>query len=107
MGKGQPLPHARTMVTRSVYTNDTPTQGTVRMIGGLELFGAIGLIFPAFTGILSFLTPRAAIGLAFTMLGAMMTHFRRNEHPMIGVSRVLLLLAAFVTYERFVALPLS
>jgi hypothetical protein len=41
------------------------------------------------------------------MLGAMMTHFRRNEHPMIGVNLVLLLLATFVTYERFVARPLS
>ncbi len=77
------------------------------MIGGLELFGAIGLIFPALAGSLSFLTPRAAIGLALTMRGAMLTHFRRNEHPMIGVNLVLLLLATFVTYERFVALPLS
>ena len=77
------------------------------MIGGLELFGAIGLIFPALAGSLSFLTPRAAHGVALTMLGAMMTHFRRNEHPMIGVNLVLLLLATFVTYERFVALPLS
>ena len=77
------------------------------MIGGLELVGAIGLTFPALTGILSFLTPRAALGVALTMLGAMMTHFRRNEHPVIGVNLVLLLLATFVTYERFVALPLS
>lgn len=83
------------------------SQGTVRMIGGLELLGAIGLILPALTGILSFLTPLAALGLAVTMLGAMLTHFRRNEYPMIGVNLVLLLLAAFVVYGRFVAVPLA
>ena len=73
------------------------------MIGGLELLGAIGLIFPALIGILSFLTPLAALGVALTMLDP----FPPQEYPMTGVNRVLLLLSAFVTYERFVALPLS
>ena len=73
------------------------------MIGGLELLGAIGLSFPALIGILSFLTPLAALGVALTMLDP----FPPQEYPMTGVNRVLLLLSAFVTYERFVALPLS
>lgn len=76
---------------------------TVKLIGGLELLGAIGLILPLVTGILPWLTPLAAAGLVLTMLGAMATHLRRHENPMLVVNLVLLLLAAFVAYGRFTA----
>ncbi|MDQ5853749.1 MAG: DoxX family protein [Chloroflexota bacterium] len=82
------------------------SQGTVRVIGGVELLAAIGLILPAITGILPILTPLAALGLVLTMLGAMLTHLRRKEQPMIGMNFVLLLLAVAVVYGRFVAVPL-
>ena len=74
---------------------------TVKAIGVLEVLGAIGLILPRLTGILPWLTPLAALGLALTMLGAMATHFRRNEYPMLGFNLALLLLSAFVAYGRF------
>jgi uncharacterized membrane protein YphA (DoxX/SURF4 family) len=78
----------------------------VRMIGILEILGAIGLILPAVTGILPWLTPVAAIGLALTMIGAMITHGRRGEFPNMGFNLVLLLLAVFIVYGRFIAVPL-
>jgi uncharacterized membrane protein YphA (DoxX/SURF4 family) len=74
---------------------------TVKVIGALELLGAIGLILPLLIGILPWLTPLAAIGLVLTMLGAMATHLRRGENQMLAVNLVLLLLAAFVAYGRF------
>ncbi len=74
---------------------------TVKAIGVLEVLGAIGLILPRLTGILPWLTPLAALGLALTMLGAMATHFRRNEYPMLVPNLVLLVLAAVVAYGRF------
>jgi uncharacterized membrane protein YphA (DoxX/SURF4 family) len=80
----------------------------VRLIGTLEILGAIGLILPALTGIAPVLTPIAAVGLVIVMVGAMVTHARRNEfvgHAMVNI--VLLLLAAFVVYGRFVLAPLS
>jgi uncharacterized membrane protein YphA (DoxX/SURF4 family) len=82
------------------------SQGTVRLIGLVELLGAIGLILPALTGILPILTPLAALGLVLVMVGAILTHQRRKETPMMAVNLVLLLLAAFVAYARFVAVPL-
>ena len=82
------------------------SQGTVRVIGGVELLAAIGLILPAITGILPILTPLAALGLVLTMLGAMLTHLRRKDQPMIGMNFVLVLLAVAVVYGRFVAVPL-
>ncbi|MCB8945617.1 MAG: DoxX family protein [Ardenticatenaceae bacterium] len=79
----------------------------VRLIGILEVLGAVGLILPAVTGVLPILTPLAAAGLALTMMGAAVTHQRRGETPMIGINTVLLVLALFVVYGRFLAAPIS
>ena len=46
------------------------SQGTVRIIGVLEVLGAIGIVLPALTGILPWLTLLAALGLGLTMIGA-------------------------------------
>jgi uncharacterized membrane protein YphA (DoxX/SURF4 family) len=81
--------------------------GGVRLIGTLEILGAIGLILPAVTGILPWLTPLAATGLVLTMIGAMITHGRCGEYSQIGMNVVLLLLALFVAYGRFVIVPIS
>lgn len=78
---------------------------TVKGIGALEALAGIGLILPWLTGILPVLTPLAAVGLVLTMVGAIITHIRRGEAPMVAVNLVLLVLAAFVAYGRFVAVP--
>jgi uncharacterized membrane protein YphA (DoxX/SURF4 family) len=78
----------------------------VRGIGAIEFSGAIGVILPAWTGILPWLTPLAATGLGIVMLGAMATHLRRHEQPRLVGNIVLLALAVFVVYGRFVAVPL-
>ena len=82
-------------------------RGGVRLIGSVEILGAIGLILPAITGIWSWLTPVAAAGLALTMVGAMITHGRRGEFSAVGFNVVLLALALFVLIGRFVLVPIS
>jgi uncharacterized membrane protein YphA (DoxX/SURF4 family) len=79
---------------------------TIKGIGTLEVLGGIGLILPAALGILPWLTPLAAIGLALVMIGAMMTHARRREYPMMIPNIVLMLAALFIAYGRIVAVPL-
>ena len=81
------------------------SQPTLRVIGALEVLGAIGIVLPALTGILPSLTPLAAAGLVLTMIGAALTHLRRSEYSVITVPAVLLILAAFVAYGRFFVLP--
>src|SRR5215213_600751 len=81
------------------------SQPTVRIIGALEVLGAIGVVLPALTGILPWLTPLAALGLVLLMLGAALTHLRRAEYGGIAVNAVVLILAAFVAYGRFFVLP--
>jgi uncharacterized membrane protein YphA (DoxX/SURF4 family) len=80
------------------------SQPMVSIIGALEVLGAIGLVLPALTGILPWLTPLAALGLVLTMIGAALTHLRRAEYGYIAVPAVLLILAAFVAYGRFFVL---
>ncbi len=93
------------MVERMAWVEDF-SQNTIRLIGVLEILGALGLILPGLTGILPVLTPLAAVGLVLTMVGAAMTHAKRGENSMIGMNVMLLVLSAFVVYGRFVLLPL-
>jgi len=53
---------------------------TVKLIGGAELIGGIGLILPLLTGIAPILTPIAATALAVVMIGAIVVHVRRKEN---------------------------
>jgi len=73
---------------------------SIRLIGVLEVLGAIGLILPAVTHIAPILAPLAAIGLIITMIGAAVVHGRRHEAMNIAVNVVLLLLATFVVWGR-------
>ncbi len=93
------------LTARMAYANDF-TPGVMRAIGTLEVLGAIGVVLPVLTGILPWLTPLAAGGLAVNMGGAVSTHLRRKEYPMIIVNLILLALAGFVTYGRLVAIAL-
>ncbi len=89
------------------YVESINPNSLVRVIGVLEILAAIGLILPALTGILPWLTPVAAGGLVLTMIGAMALHIRRHDATgQFAPSIVLLLLAVFVVYGRAVAMPL-
>jgi len=57
----------------------------VRIIGALEALGAIGLVLPAATGILAWLTPVAAFALALTMAFATGLHLTRKETPLPSI----------------------
>lgn len=91
---------------RMTYVESLSPAST-RVIGALELAGALGLILPMLTNILPWLTPLAALGLVLTMIGAALLHVIRKEYALIGINVVLLALAAFVLYARFNLLPLA
>ncbi len=74
----------------------------IRLVGSLEILGALGLIVPRATGYLPWLTPVAAVGLVLTMIGAILTHVRLHEAKVVGVPAVLLLLSLFIAVGYFV-----
>lgn len=104
-GLGKVLQPKDKLAARMAWVEDF-SPASIRLIGVLEVLGAVGLILPGVTGILPILTPLAAVGLALTMAGAAYTHFRRNETSLAIGNIVLLVLAGFVAYGRFVLLPL-
>ncbi|GAA2583355.1 DoxX family protein [Winogradskya consettensis] len=72
-----------------------------KVIGGLEVLAAIGLILPAVLDIAPILVPLAATGLVLMMIGAIVVHARRKEFQALAPNVVLLLLSAFVAWGRF------
>jgi uncharacterized membrane protein YphA (DoxX/SURF4 family) len=87
------------LATNMAWVEDF-SQSTIRVIGLLEVLGAIGLILPMALSILPVLTGIAAVGLVLTMIGAAITHIRRGEMPMLVPPAILGLLAAFVVVGR-------
>lgn len=96
----------KTFNTAKARETMTWTQGRsdafVRFVGTSELLGALGLILPLVTGILPWLTPLAAMGLALIQLLAISTvHLPKKEYNVIPVNIVLLALAVFVAFGRW------
>jgi putative oxidoreductase len=79
----------------------------LRIIGILEILGAVGLILPTATGVLPWLTPVAATALAILMVFAIVFHLRRpGESANAGFNAILGILAAAVAIGRFVVAAL-
>ncbi len=77
----------------------------IRLIGAIEVLGALGLILPGLTRIATGLVPAAALCLAVVMVLAMVLHFRRSEYSRLGTNLVLLALAMFVAFGRLGPAP--
>ena len=73
----------------------------IRLIGFVEIVGAVGLVLPAAVHIAPILVPLAAVGLALVMVGAIVVHARRKEPMNIVVNVVLIVLAVIVAWGRF------
>ena len=64
---------------RPMPTLDDYSDAQVRGIGAAEVAGAIGLILPPLLGILPWLAPVAAVGLAIIQLLAAIAHRKHGE----------------------------
>lgn len=71
-----------------------------RMIGLLELLGAVGIVIPWLTGIVPVLTPLAAVGLCLIMIGAAAVHIRKKDYKMVPMLVVIFLLSTTVAVYR-------
>jgi len=78
----------------------------MKLIGMVEVLAAFGLILPMLLDIVPILTPIAAVGVIFTMLGALSLHLKRGDNPStLAPNIVIMLIAAFVAYGRLVLIP--
>jgi DoxX-like family len=87
-----------------------PSAGVIagnQVIGTLEILGGIGLVLPAATGILPWLTPTATVCAAAVMTLAAIFHARRSGEAMNIVSNLFLCaIALLIAFGRFVVSPL-
>jgi DoxX-like family len=88
------------------WAGEVLSRNLVIFIGASELLGGLGLILPAVTGILTWLTPLAGACLSVVMVLAFGYHVSRHESNRLAPAIVLFLLAAFIAIGRFAILPL-
>ena len=67
--------------------------GVVKLVGALELAGALGLILPPLTGIAPSLAPMAALGLVLIQAVAIGVHMKLNDTKSLPVNIILLAMA--------------
>jgi uncharacterized membrane protein YphA (DoxX/SURF4 family) len=100
---GQKLMQSREALIQGGFTGYAAdySAGFLRTLGILEILAGLGVILPYATGILPWLTPVAAMGLAIIMAGATNVRLRRGEPQMAIGTVVFLLLALLVVYGRY------
>lgn len=86
------------------WTGQVPAL-VVRLLGIIDLSGAIGLILPALLRIKPQLTPWTAICIIALMLCAIVFHIFRGESPVIGVNIFSMIIAGFIAWGRFTKVP--
>ena len=95
------VPKERLAAFRGAGWVEDVSATTVKVIGALEVLAAVGLILPAALDIAPVLVPLAAVGLVLVMVGAAVTHHRRDEDKLVVANLAYLALAAFVAWGRF------
>jgi len=74
-------------------------ENSVRLIGILQLLGALGVILPTLTGFLPITTLISAACLGMMMFFAALHHYKHQEYKNIGINVVLFSLCVFVVYN--------
>lgn len=77
------------------YTEDF-SAAQVKLIGAVEVLGALGLVLPVLLTIAPVLAPIAAIGLAVVMIAATVVHVRRKEAPVPTLVLTVLAIASAI-----------
>lgn len=73
----------------------------LKLLGVIEVLGAVGLIVPPLVGVAPVLSPLAAVGIIVIMVGAIVAHARDSAGSKIAMNVVLGVLAAVVVWGRF------
>ena len=79
----------------------------VRLLGIVDLLGAVGLILPALLRIKPNLTPITAVFVIALMISSIIIHLSRGEASVIGFNVFVIILAAFIAWGRFSKAPIS
>jgi len=88
------------LVAKGMTGVETFSQPVIRIIGIMEILGAIGIVLPMLLNILPALTIVSAIGFAIIMIAAARISYKRHEYKKITSSVIIFLLCIFIVYAR-------
>ncbi|HET6859615.1 MAG TPA: DoxX family protein [Streptomyces sp.] len=94
---GVKLAQSREQLRPMMAWVDTTPMPAVRVIGAVEVLGAVGLICPPLTGIAPWLALVAAVGFVTLQIGAAKVHLSRGDHR-IALNLTLMLGAAVTVW---------
>lgn len=75
--------------------------GFIRIIGVVEVLGAIGIVLPSLTNIMPALVPAAAVGFVLLQVSAIALHARRGEASNLWFNFILLAASIFIAWGRW------
>lgn len=93
-------------VDRFPWVTELP-EVIVRILGQLEILGAMGLILPLVIGNYPLLAPIAASSLAILMLMAVAFHMRRHDSDNALTNLMLAIMCLAVAYIRWTTIPIT
>lgn len=79
----------------------------VRLLGVIDLLGALGLILPSLLRIKPLLAVWAAIGVVVLMVCATIFHVSRGEASVVGVNIFCAFIATFIAWGRLKKAPIT
>ncbi len=82
------------------WVNELP-EIIVKILGGLQVLGAVGLIAPMFFPEHAWMTAVVASGLAMLMMMAVIFHLRRHDSDTALLNGLLAVMLLVVTYARW------
>jgi len=82
------------------WVDSFPAPG-VKLLGLVEVLGAVGVVIPPLVGVAPVLSPVAAVGIIVIMVGAVVPHARESARSKIAMNVALGVLAAVVVWGRF------
>lgn len=74
---------------------------TTRLLGFLEMLGAVGIILPFLLNIYPFLTAIAGVCLGIVMVGAIILHLQKKEYKALPLVITLLILCVTISLNRY------
>jgi hypothetical protein len=94
------------IATMMPWTGQVPAW-LVRLLGLMDLIGAMGLILPSLLRIKPQLTAWSAVCVVVLMLCAIVFHISRGEAPVIGVNIFYVVIALFIAWGRSKKAPIA
>jgi DoxX-like family len=87
---------------KKMFSANTPVLVfTTRLLGFLEVLGAVGIILPLLLNIYPFLTAVAGLCLSTVMVGAAILHLQKKEYKALPLVAVLFIFSVLIAVNRY------